>query len=64
VKVRIDEQRCQGHTVCNMIAPEIFSLREEDGRAVVVQAEVPLEHERVVIRAAANCPERAIAVAD
>jgi len=35
VRVFVDPDLCQGHTLCNMVAPEIFSLREEDGHAFV-----------------------------
>jgi len=30
VKVRVDPERCQGHTLCAMIAPEIFTLDDVD----------------------------------
>jgi ferredoxin len=30
VKVRVDPERRQGHTLCSMIAPDVFSLDEID----------------------------------
>ena len=32
----VDPELCQGHTLCNMVAPDIFHLREEDGHSYVV----------------------------
>ena len=36
----VDPELCQGHTLCNMAAPDIFQLREEDGHAYVVVDEL------------------------
>jgi len=55
---------CQGHTVCNMVAPDIFQLREEDGHAFVVGDELTPEQLSLARKAALGCPERAITVED
>ena len=34
---------CQGHTLCNMAAPDVFQLRDEDGHAYVVVDELTPE---------------------
>jgi ferredoxin len=31
MKVRVDSERCQGHTLCSMIAPDSFELSDIDG---------------------------------
>lgn len=62
MRVRVIEERCQGHTRCNAIVPEVFQPREDDGHAVVVARDVPSELERKVRRAVRGCPERAIVV--
>jgi len=62
VKVRIDTYRCQGHTLCSMIAPESFVLNDIDGHAAVVTEDVPREHEDRVREAAHSCPEQAIVI--
>lgn len=62
MRVEVDANRCQGHTLCHMAAPEVFSLREEDGHAEVGDGIVAPEHEAAARRAAAGCPERAITV--
>jgi ferredoxin len=47
-----------------MLVPEVFLLRDEDGHAYVRAASVPPELEDRVRRAALNCPEIAIELAD
>ena len=60
IRVRVDSARCQGHTLCNLAAPTVFSLRDEDGHAVAVVDEVPPEHAEAARKAALGCPEQAI----
>lgn len=60
MKVRVDGQLCQGHTLCWMTAPDIFTLREEDGHAEVLDENVPADKEEQVKEAAMTCPEQAI----
>jgi ferredoxin len=62
MKVRVDAERCQGHTLCNFVAPELFHLREEDGHSYVEDENVPPELEAKARKAAAACPEQAIIV--
>jgi ferredoxin len=63
MKVRVDAQRCQGHTLCAMIAPQMFQLDEIDGHSSVASEDVPADQEEQVREAAHTCPERAITVA-
>lgn len=60
MKVRVDQQVCQGHTLCAMNAPEIFTLRDEDGHAQVLDENVPPGLEAKAKEAALSCPEQAI----
>jgi ferredoxin len=62
MRVRVDVAKCQGHTLCNRVAPEIFKLRPEDGHSVVENPEVPVSLEDKVRRAAMGCPEDAIVI--
>lgn len=56
-------ERCQGHARCIVFAPDTFEIDNEgyafikEGREVVAEAD-----RAVVLRAANNCPERAIDV--
>jgi ferredoxin len=60
LKVRVDPERCQGHTLCAMRAPAIFELSDIDGHATAVVEEVPADQEAAVTEAAGSCPEQAI----
>lgn len=60
MRVDVDELRCQGHTRCNALAPEIFKLRDSDGHAYVVAGDLPDALEATLKRAVSACPERAL----
>lgn len=60
MKVRVDPERCQGHTLCAMIAPTMFELDDIDGHSTAVSEEVPADQENAVAEAVQSCPERAI----
>jgi ferredoxin len=60
MRVKVHAHICQGHTLCNMTAPDIFKLRIDDGHAYVVDENVPKEREADVRLAASTCPEEAI----
>jgi ferredoxin len=60
MKVKVDPDKCQGHTLCAMRAPKIFELSEIDGHAQAVVDEVPSDQEAAVIEAVGSCPEQAI----
>ncbi|WNM31879.1 ferredoxin [Streptomyces sp. Li-HN-5-11] len=62
MKVRVDPERCQGHTLCAMRAPEVFELSEIDGHSSPVTEEVPEDQQDRVVEAVRSCPERAISV--
>lgn len=60
MKLRVDEDRCQGHALCHAVAPQLFRLRDEDGHSSAVHPDVPPELETAAARAARGCPEQAI----
>jgi ferredoxin len=64
MRVVVNAELCQGHTLCNMVAPDIFHLREEDGHSYVVVEVLTPEQEPLAQKAALGCPERAITVED
>ena len=64
MKVRVDPERCQGHTLCAMAAPEAFELSEFDGHSTARFEDVPEHLEQAVRDAAATCPEQAIVLWD
>ena len=62
MKVSVDPSRCQGHTLCAMIAPDSFELSDIDGSSSPVNEIVPADQEEAVREAAHSCPEQAISI--
>jgi len=62
MKVHVDSERCQGHTLCAMIAPDVFEPDEIDGHASVIDENVTSDQEASVREAVNSCPERAISI--
>lgn len=64
MKVWVDPERCQGHTLCSMIAPDAFELSDIDGSASAVDEVVADDQVDQVREAAQSCPEQAIVLSD
>lgn len=62
MRVRVEEDVCQGHTLCAATAPALFKLKEENGHAYVDDEVVPEGMEADAERAALGCPEGAIII--
>ena len=63
MKVHVDPDRCQGHTLCAMIAPDLFQLDDIDGHStVVIDGDVPAALEAKAAEAVRSCPDQAIVV--
>jgi ferredoxin len=62
MRVRVDASRCQGHTLCAMIAPESFVLDDVDGHASAADEVVAEQYQAQVREAAQSCPEQAIVI--
>jgi ferredoxin len=61
VKLVVHAERCTGHGRCYTLAPHVFDA-DDEGRCVLLAADVKPEHEREARSAAVNCPEDAISV--
>lgn len=62
MQVSVDTTKCQGHGVCVMKSPQVFDLGEDDGLSHVLVEVVSGDLTLAAELAAANCPERAIAL--
>ncbi|MET0145400.1 MAG: ferredoxin [Jiangellaceae bacterium] len=62
MRVWVDADKCQGHTLCAMAAGEVFVLSDVDGHASARSDTVPPELEAKVRLAAGSCPEQAIVI--
>jgi ferredoxin len=64
MKVLIDAEKCQGHNRCFAIAPELFDVDDLGNAFVIGDGVVPAALEAKARLAVANCPERAITIAE
>jgi len=64
MRVHVDRDVCQGHTLCSLAAPGLLQIGDEDGLAYVEDEEVPPGMEDNARMAARTCPEGAISVTE
>ena len=62
MKVRIKPDVCVGQGMCQLAAPQLFELSDEDGHAYLTSDDVPHELEDAVRQAERGCPEGAIEI--
>ena len=63
MRVTIDRDRCAGHGLCYMVAPDVFT-DDEDGYGRATDGELAGELVASARRAVGSCPEQAIAITD
>jgi ferredoxin len=62
LKIRVDQEKCQGHARCKTLAPELFDLDEFGNARERGDGAVPSGLEDKAFLARSNCPEIAIEV--
>jgi len=62
MKIRIDQEKCQGHGRCYDLAPSLVEPDDIGNGREIGDGEVPVELEPLARRAAANCPEQAVII--
>ncbi|MQY19766.1 ferredoxin [Nocardia macrotermitis] len=62
MRISVDAARCQGHTICAMVAPDLVRLSDLDGHATAVDGDVPVPAQEAAREAVGSCPERAISL--
>ncbi|HKY16015.1 MAG TPA: ferredoxin [Microthrixaceae bacterium] len=60
MRVKVDDERCQGHGRCYALAPAVFEPDDVGNGHEIDEGIVPAELEDAARRAVLNCPERAI----
>jgi ferredoxin len=65
MKVVADLDKCQGHGLCRMSAPDVFDVTPEEGQVIVkFDGEIPEELEDGAALGVESCPEIALSVVD
>ena len=62
MRIKVDQEKCQGHNRCFVVASELFELDDYGYSHEVNEGVVPPELEEKARRAVANCPELAISI--
>ncbi len=62
MRVTVDRTRCEGHGVCEDVAPEIYRL-DEDGKLEILAEPVPAAMEKKAESGARLCPVAALTIA-
>ena len=61
MRVTIDQDKCQGHSRCAILAPTVFDV-DDLGKGFVLVDDVPAAAEADVREAVFSCPEGAISL--
>jgi ferredoxin len=60
--LRIDQDRCQGHAICYLLAPDLFEV-DDEGRGSVIRETMKSDDDQAQAAVAIDrCPERAISM--
>ena len=60
MRIRLDNDKCQGHGRCYSLAPGLFESDDEGYAVLTGDGSVPADLENEAQLAADNCPEYAI----
>jgi ferredoxin len=64
LRVHVDQDKCQGHSRCKALAPELFDLDEFGNAHEAGDGIVPEGMEDKAWLAKANCPEEAVEITE
>jgi ferredoxin len=64
MKIHVDPGKCQGHSRCKSLAPELFELDEFGNARELGDGIVPPHLEQKAALARANCPEFAVVITE
>ena len=62
IRLRVDPDKCQGHSRCKSLAPELFELDEYGNAHEIGDGTVPDALVEKAYLAKSNCPELAIEI--
>jgi ferredoxin len=62
MKIRIDDERCEGHGRCYALAPQLFEPDDIGNSVVTGDGTVAGTDEASARLAAQNCPEQAVII--
>lgn len=64
MRVEVNYDRCEGHTICVRLAPSVFAIGDDDEQVRVIEANPGEDVQPDVILASQRCPIQAIILTD
>ena len=64
MRIKLDNEKCQGHGRCYSLAPRLFESDDEGYAVLLVDGELSPEQMEAAQLAVDNCPEFAISITD
>lgn len=64
LRVHVDQDKCQGHNRCMVLAPDLFEVDDYGTASAVGDGLVPEGQEPAARLAESNCPEFAITITE
>ena len=62
MRIRVHPDKCQGHSRCYGLAPDLFDIDEYGTSTARNDGDVPVDREDAARSAVRNCPEHAIGI--
>lgn len=63
MRVEVDQVKCTGHGICEVIAEDVFEL-QDDGSLVILKSERPESDRDRMMQAVTQCPTAALRLVD
>ncbi|GLW99439.1 ferredoxin [Microtetraspora sp. NBRC 16547] len=63
MRIELNQQLCEGHSQCEIIAPQYFEVRE-DGKAHLLRTDLPPEDRELLAEVVLRCPVVAVRVGE
>lgn len=64
MRVHVDQEKCQGHNRCVVVAPELFQADDLGTASAKGDGSVPPDQEKNAHLAVDNCPEYAVVITE
>jgi ferredoxin len=64
MRIVLDDDLCQGHQACAIVAPDVFGSDEIGNAVLLITGDIPSDMQELARRAQRNCPEHAITIID
>jgi len=61
MRIRVDDELCEGNAICQKVAPEVFVVKDDDRAHLLIERPGPELREKIE-QAVRRCPRQALAI--